>query len=102
MSIIRVDYDRAIALAKELENAARMCEDSLRDLRNERGNSEACWQGVSGNAMRSQMEAAERELKAAKSQLTTIAANIRRVAEELRQKDAELGGVIGSFFGGRI
>lgn len=98
MGLIRVDYDRAIALAKELEDAARKCEDSLRDLKTERGNSEAFWQGVSGNAMRSQMEAAERELKAAKGQLTTIAANIRRVAEELRQKDAALGAVIGSFF----
>lgn len=98
MSLIRVDYDKAIALAKELENAARMCGDSLRDLKNEQGNSEACWQGASGNAMRSQMKTAERELKSAQSQLNTIAANIRRVAEELRQKDTGLGAIIGSFF----
>lgn len=98
MSHIQVDYDKAIALANELESAARMCGDSLRELKTTRGNSEACWKGISGNAMRSQMEAAERELKSAQSQLGTIAANIRRVAEELRQTDAALGAVIGSFF----
>lgn len=98
MSLIRVDYDKAIALAKELENAARMCGDSLRDLKTERGNSELCWKGVSGNAMRTQMKIAERELGAAQNQLTTIAANIRQVAEELRRTDTGLGTVIGSFF----
>lgn len=97
MGLIRVDYDKAIALAKELEEAARMCRDSLRNLRIERGNSEACWQGVSGNAMRSQMEATERELKSAKGQLETIAANIRRVVEELKKKDKELSGIVNKF-----
>lgn len=97
MGLVRIDYGKAIALAKELENAARMCGDSLRSLKIERANSEVCWQGVSGNAMRSQMEVTERELKAAKGQLETIAANIRRVAEELRKKDKELSGIVDKF-----
>ncbi len=97
MELIRIDYGKAIALAKELENAARMCEDSLRNLRIERANSETCWQGVSGNAMRSQMTAAERELAAEKDRLNTIAANIRRVAEEMRKKDKELSGIMDRF-----
>lgn len=96
-TLISIDYDKAIALAKELEEAARMCGESLRNLKTERGNSEACWQGASGDAMRTQMEAVGGELQSVKSQLETIAASIRRAAEELRKKDKELSGIIGRF-----
>ncbi len=90
MAFLRVDYDRAIALAKDLETAADKCNRSHQDLMRERSNSELCWAGDSGNALRDQAEAAARELKSARGQLVTIAASIRRVAEELRRKDEEL------------
>lgn len=90
MGFLRVDYDRAIAQAKKLEQAAALCSNSLADLRRERNNSEGFWIGESGNAMRMQAAAAEKELLSAKEQLTAIASNIRRVAEELRKKDEEM------------
>ena len=97
MSFLRVDYDKAIAQAKELESAAERCGQSLKDLRNERGSSETYWVGVSGNAMRSQIAAAEKDLSAARSQLISIAASIRRVAEELKRTDETVKGMIESF-----
>lgn len=97
MAFLRIDYEKAIAQAKELERAAELCGTSLNDLRRERNNSEAFWTGNAGNAMRGQMEASERELGNVKSQLVTIAADIRRVAEELKKKDMELKNRIGRF-----
>lgn len=90
MAFLQVDYNRAIALAKELETAADKCKSSRGDLVRERNNSEAYWKGDAGNALRAQAEAAEKDLKMTQTQLITIAANIRRVAEELKRKDEEL------------
>lgn len=97
MSFLRIDYDRAIAQAKKLDAAASKCYDALNDLKRERGNSEAIWVGESGNAMRLQVEAAEKELNAAHGQLKTIAASIRRVAQELKRKDEEMRRIIKGF-----
>lgn len=97
MSFLRIDYDKAIAQAKKLDAAADMCKTALNDLKKERSNSEAIWAGESGNAMRLQVQAAEKELDAAGKQLTAIAANIRRVAEELKKKDEEMRRRINGF-----
>ena len=96
---IFIDYDKAIAQAKQLEQAASKCKDSLAGLKRERGGSEVFWIGASGNAMREQMEKAERELSATEKQLNEAAASIRRVVEEMRRKDMDLSRVIR---GGRL
>ena len=97
MSFLRVDYDRAIAQAKNLDAAADMCRKALNDLNRDRNASEAVWVGESGDAMRMQMQAAVKELDSTRSQLTAIAASIRRVAEELKKKDEEMRRKINSF-----
>lgn len=97
MSFLQIDYDKAIAQAKELESAAEQCGRSLNDLRDARGASEAYWVGVSGNAMRLQIEAAESDLSYARDQLISIAASIRRVADELKRADETVKGAIESF-----
>lgn len=97
MGRINIDYDKAMALARELDGAARTCDDAFRKLKTERGNSERCWQGLSGNAMRDQLDRAGKELNIQKGQLETIAANIRRVAEEMMRRDRAVGDMIDRF-----
>lgn len=95
--MISIDYDKAIELASQLNVAAQMCDESLTRLKVEQRESERFWQGLSGNAMRGQLNKAERELKIQKGQLETIAANIRRVADELKNADERLVGIINIF-----
>lgn len=97
MSFLHVDYENAIAQAKRLEQAASLCGDSHAKLQKEHKQSEMFWTGESGNAMRLQMVAVIRELNYTKQHIEEAAALIRRVAEELRKKDEEMGSMIRGF-----
>lgn len=100
MAFLQVDYDRAIALAKDLETAAGKCEDSHRELIREKSNSEFCWLGESGDVLRIQAESAAKELKTLGSRLRGTAACIRIVAVELRRRDQETADKIRNSGGG--
>lgn len=90
MAFIQVDYDNAIAQAKKLEAAADYCGEVSGTIRSQEGDSERYWKGRAGDAMRGKMEETAKELEAVKGQLRSAAAAIRRVAEELREKDRQL------------
>lgn len=90
MAFIQVDYDNAIAQAKKLEAAADHCSEVSRTISSQGGDSERYWRGRAGDAMRIKMEETAKELEAVKGQLQSTAAAIRRVAEELREKDQQL------------
>ncbi|MDE6971835.1 MAG: WXG100 family type VII secretion target [Lachnospiraceae bacterium] len=94
---LRIDYEKAMAQAKELEGAAERCGQSLSNLRNEKGALGTYWVGESGNAMREQIAVAEGNLTSAQSQLIAIAASIRRVADELKRADETIKGLIEGF-----
>lgn len=100
MAFLQVDYDRAVALAKELEDAAGKCETARNNLAKEKANSEMYWKGDSGNALRVQADASEKNLRATERKLQRIAGNIRTVADELRRADEEIAAKIRASCGG--
>lgn len=93
MAFIQVDYFNAIAQAKKLEDAAERCGEALRTIKAQSGNSEQFWQGNSGKAMRAKMQETSGELLAAQRELQSLAAAIRKVAEELKETDTSLAGL---------
>ncbi len=90
MAFIQLDYLNAIAQAKKLETAADRCGEALKIIQNQAGSSEQFWQGNSGKAMRAKMTETASQLSAAQSELSAVAAAIRRVAEELKEADTGL------------
>lgn len=98
MSFLSIDYDKAIAQAKQLDEAASMCNEAMNSLKKERNNSGTIWAGESGEALRTKTEELEKELKSGKSKLTSAAADIRRVAKELKEEDERARKRIESFF----
>ncbi len=98
MGFLSIDYDKAIAQAKKLDEAALLCAGAIKDLKKERNNSGTIWTGESGEAMRTKAEELEKELKNGKSMLASAAEDIRRVAYELRKEDERARSRIESFF----
>lgn len=87
---ISVDYEAAMAHARTLDMAADKCGEALAALKKQSGASENYWTGRAGTALRSHMNDSVKELAGVQSQLHTTAANIRRIAEELKKKDEKI------------
>ncbi len=91
---IRVDYDNALAQAKKLEEAKKLCAEQVNTIRGIVSTLEECWQGNSGAAMSEKFaEWMERQVMQ-EARLELEAKRIKKVVEELKRRDEEAAAMI--------
>ena len=93
---ISIDYEEAMAQARELERAADECAESIRSIKQQSAESEHCLIGNTGDAIRNKAAELTQDLKRAETKLRSTAQKIRRVASELKEEDERLAAMAGS------
>lgn len=85
--MIKFEYQNAMNQAKRLRVAAGECKDAIKHINEAYGESEGCWKGSSGDAMRRQFMAVKKDLEKYYSNLLETAKEIERVAKSLKEAD---------------
>lgn len=100
MSTIRVDYSNARAQAKKLQTVASDCNEVVRHLNSAINNVPNYWDGSSADAFILSVQSRIKDIKKISNDASILAAQIRRVADELeaaeRRIQAEITAQTGS------
>lgn len=100
MGSIRVDYANARAQAKKLQAVASDCDDVVRQLNNAINSVPNCWDGESADAFVLSVQARIKEVRKIGSNAASVAAQIRRVADELEEAERRVQAEIAAQKGG--
>ncbi len=90
MSTIRVDYDNARAQAKKLQAAADDCDCVVRQLKGTLGCIPGEWDGAAAEAFSTGVQKRISEISGLAADTRSLAAQIRRAADELEETEHRL------------
>ena len=87
MGLISLDFIDTMLQVKKLENAANQCEDADAAVR--AAYSDVCdsWEGEAAEAFKQKLKEWEKENANIERKINTIAKNIKRVAERIKEAD---------------
>lgn len=95
MSTIRVDYANARAQAKKLQAAADDCDQVVRQLKGTLSHIPSEWDGAAADAFSTGVQKRISEISSLAANTRSLAAQIRRVADELEETERRLKAQMG-------
>jgi len=87
MSLISINYNRAIAEANRLRTAANECNNIVSQSRNALSDQTTYWEGAAANEFATAQERWRKEMQSIGTELTTISNLIRKVVDDIRAAD---------------
>ena len=91
---ISINYAEAINQANKLIKVSNKCDDIRSDLAKEIKFIENNWKGKSGDALLEKLKELQRKNKTVSQDLDQVANTIKRIANEIRQADADTSNIV--------